>query len=129
MDPREETTRFLFDKREFNRTKNTVCGRAYLPRDPHVTGKYETSIFITTQSSREEIWEIGEKVSQLRAPNLKGKSKLIASFIFDVDLDIEAPTSKFGGKHSNIIKWPKTEEARLEIVAEMALHAVLSLPS
>ena len=113
----EETlTRYITQRNHIRRFNNTVRHSAFLPNRE---GK--TSIFRTSNTTNEAIWDIGNRyVVPSRGPIL-GRADLTANIVIEKDLQIvphEPPE-----KHANIIGWPEEKSKQMQIAMELAAAA------
>ncbi|MFW6137801.1 MAG: hypothetical protein ACOC7U_01375 [Spirochaetota bacterium] len=116
----ENTTRYLFQKGLFSKTKGIVKTGAFIPNEGKV------SVFRIKGLKEKQIWEIGEKVGLSRKPSLKGRGDIIVNEIIDENLEVVPDTSTHE-RHADISGWPDDYSSQQLIASKLALKSSLHL--
>lgn len=117
----EELTRYIFSKRHFRPSNRTVKYNAFMPLNG------ETSVFLISGLSENEIWELRDSEATKTRPSLKGRADILALNVFQKKLGVDFDNDPPG--HANIINWPDDKSKQMSIAQELAADANLHLKS
>jgi len=111
VSPQETVTRYIFSKRHYAKERERVKYPAFLPKNG------ETSVFRIANLSDNQIWHIGEHdVAAISSRALHARGDIVASDVFDEDLEIKPDTRKHR-LHANIVGWPLQEPHSMRLIA------------
>lgn len=124
ISPLEAITRYIFSEGHYAKTTGRVKYNAFWPK------KGETSVFRIANLSDNQIWNIGENyVAPISSRTLRARGDIVASDVFDEDLEIKPDTRKHR-LHANIVAWPLEEPDKIRFLAtNLADKAQLHLKS
>lgn len=123
VSPREDVTRFIFQKAYFRSTDKTVRHNAFIPH----RGSGTTSVYRIIGLTNTEIYEIGQKfVADLFSKPLMGRADIGVSEIVKHELSV-TPDPTPHPRHANICNWPEDQSKQKMIAMELAADAQLRL--
>jgi len=126
IDSTELVTRYIFDKKFFRRSNNSVRFGAFMPY------KGETSVFRIASLANKDIWNIGDKfVAKPRGRSIKSRADITVKAIQSVkdkELKVVSETSTHP-LHANIVGWPADESAQQMLAVELANESTLYFPN
>ena len=112
--PTETVSRFVFDRKHFDKNTHQVLGAAFEP----APGTKGLSVYRIDGLIPFDIWEIGKYfVAYIRVPSMKGRGDLLVENVLNADFDIESSLFPHP-RHSDIIRWPDNNI----LVAQKALR-------
>lgn len=118
--PSDNLSRFILQSNFIRQSDETVKPAAFLPNPRNG----ETSVFLTTDLSEENIWEIGDReIADKRGKAVRGRADIRAQTAFETDLHVNL--SEPPPRHANIIGWPDEKSKQLEIALVLAANANL----
>lgn len=117
----DDITRFIFDKKHFSVDKGTVKSRAFRP---DASGK--TSVSGISGIDDEEIWNIGNLVSNVSGRQLRARGDISASSVRDSGLNVVSDGVGHP-RHANIEGWPLEKQEMISISQELAAAAILTV--
>ncbi len=115
----ENLTRYIFQKKYYRPSNNTVKYNAFLPNP----NNGDTSVFRISNISDNEIWNIGKTIRDDKI--VIGRADIIASIVLSKNLKIipsEPPQY-----HADISNWPDDKAKQISIATELAEEAKLYL--
>ena len=109
----ERITRYILNKRHFNREKGEIKVAAFLPTKPRPElPERQTSVYRTINCEEIEIWSIGEQYVANPGKNrfVLARGDLLAQTVYSQDLRI-VPHPLPHPYHANIVNWPNEESS------------------
>lgn len=116
---KEKITRYIFSKKHFRSSNRTVKYNVFMPLNG------ETSVFLISGLSENEIWKLRDREATRTRPSLKGRADILALFVLQQDLKVNVDNNPIG--HANIIGWPEEKSKQMSIAQELAADAHLHL--
>jgi hypothetical protein len=120
VEPKENLSRYLFSRKNYNPTKQIVHYTAFMPPPDR-----RLSVFRTSGLSEAAIWNIGDDVRRKRDKQLLGRADIESLSVYEVGLSIDPNDIPL--RHANIIRWPDDDSAIKLAAVELAQKAKLIL--
>jgi len=123
IDELDILTKYLFE-REYNPRTRHLAPSAFHPR----IGKQGLSVFVTSDLSEAEIWNLGERaVAATRAKPLIARADYSEADF--VSLSLHVVRDDTPERHADVLGWPEDISAQLEIAQELIARTQVTLRS
>lgn len=120
VEANELLARFVTSSRWFRPSDSTVKPEAFIPY-PYP----ELSVTRHRQFSEEELWKVGQAITDGRTINLHGRADISAENVRKQKLTVEPRPVPENLNHADILGWPPDKPAQKILALELAAAARL----
>ena len=113
--PDELLSRYILQSNHIRKESNTIKPDAFMPH-PYEDLSVTRHLVLT----QEELWLIGDEVSQQTGKTLYGRAENIAQTFFAQKLKIASAPVPENPNHANIFGWPADKPSQKMIALEIA---------
>jgi len=117
----EKLSRFVVQSNLIRQFDKSVRSKAFFPY------KGKVSVTRHLNLSDQEVFQIGQKITDKRKVTFYGRAEVSAKGVRDEELEVDATPNMDNPNHADIINWPKQKDIQKMIALNLAEKAKVFL--